>query len=228
MKATIPFLQQKFETFNRLLFDGKLPPVPIELSSAKSFLGACVYRKRSNGFGQTERYDFKLRFSTRYDLTEEELEDTLIHEMIHYYIGVNRLSDRSAHGPLFRQLMQHINQQYGRHLTISHRDSPRMAKAENPPKVRWRVVAKVRLRNGSVGLKVLPRVESRILTYYYTLTAQNEVQSVELFLSDHPFFERYPCSAAFKMHPLAESELDRHLQGAERLTCNNYQLLRGQ
>lgn len=221
MIATIPFLQQKFETFNRVLFGGKLPPVPIELSTAKSFLGACICRKRKKNSGFTERYDFKLRFSTRYDLTEEELEDTLIHEMIHYYISINQLPDHSAHGPLFRQLMQHINQQYGRHLTISHRGSPRMAEAGTPSKIRWRVVAKVRLRNGSVGLKVLPRVESRILNYYYTLTAQEEVQSVELYLSCQPFFERYPCSAAFKIYPLPESELDRHLQGAERLSCDH-------
>lgn len=226
MKATIPFLQQKFETFNRLLFDGKLPPAPIELSSAKSFLGACVCRKRNSAFGQTEQYDFKLRFSTRYELTKEELEDTLIHEMIHYYIGVNQLSDRSAHGPLFRQLMQHINKQYNRHLTISHRGSPRVPESEAPSKVRWRVVAKVRLCEGSVGLKVLPRIDSRILTYYNTLSALDTVRSVELFLSCHPFFERYPCSAAFKIHPLAESEIDRHLQGAEQLTCDGNQLLR--
>ena len=38
MKATIPYVEKKFEEFNPLIFDGKLPMLPIELSDAKTFL----------------------------------------------------------------------------------------------------------------------------------------------------------------------------------------------
>lgn len=70
MKATIPYIQQKFEEFNRQMFGGKLPMLPIQLSNAKTFLGQCVYKKRRKLFGRTELYDFRLRINTRIDLPE--------------------------------------------------------------------------------------------------------------------------------------------------------------
>ena len=51
MKATIPYVETKFEKFNQLMFDGKLPQLPIELSDAKTFLGMCVYKKRRTLLG---------------------------------------------------------------------------------------------------------------------------------------------------------------------------------
>ena len=124
MKATIPYVEKKFEEFNQLIFDGKLPKLPIELSDAKSFLGLCVYKKRRTLLGKVVCYDFKLRINTRIDLDEAEVEDIIIHEMIHYYIGYNGIVDSSAHGRVFRQLMMEINERYGRHIRVSHKPTP--------------------------------------------------------------------------------------------------------
>ena len=121
MKATVEYIEKKFEEFNRQMFAGKLPKLSIELSNAKTFLGQCAFKKRLTVFGKVKLYDFRMRISTRFDLTEREIEDTIIHEMIHYYIGVNNLKDTSAHGQLFRQMMNSINERYGRSLTISHK-----------------------------------------------------------------------------------------------------------
>ena len=121
MKPTIQYIQQKVDEFNRQMFDGKLSPVPVSLSNAKTYLGLCVYKRRRKFFGGVEKYDFRLRFSTRIDLPENEVEDTIIHELIHYYIGVNNLKDSSAHGKLFRSIMCSINKKFGRRLTISHK-----------------------------------------------------------------------------------------------------------
>ena len=54
MKATVPYIEQKFEEFNRQMFGGKLPKIPVELSDAKTFLGQCVFRTRRKPFGKTE------------------------------------------------------------------------------------------------------------------------------------------------------------------------------
>jgi hypothetical protein len=35
VKATIPYIEQKFEEFNCQMFGGKLPKIPVELSDAK-------------------------------------------------------------------------------------------------------------------------------------------------------------------------------------------------
>ena len=120
MKATVPYIEKKFEEFNRQMFGGKLSKIPVELSDAKTFLGQCVFKKRRKPIGKTELYDFRLRINTRVDLPEREIEDTIIHEMIHYYIGYNKLEDASAHGPLFLSIMNEINRKFGRNLTVSH------------------------------------------------------------------------------------------------------------
>ena len=101
MKATIPYIEQKFEEFNQQMFAGQLPKLPIELSDAKTFLGVCAFKTRKGKDGKKICYDFKLRINTRIDLPDEEIEDTIIHEMIHYFIGYNQLEDASAHGPTY-------------------------------------------------------------------------------------------------------------------------------
>ena len=55
MKATVPYIEKKFEEFNRQMFRGKLPKIPVELSDAKTFLGQCVFKKRRKPFGKTEK-----------------------------------------------------------------------------------------------------------------------------------------------------------------------------
>ena len=44
MNADIPFIEKKFEEFNKLMFAGELHKLPIEQSNAKHFLGN-VYSK---------------------------------------------------------------------------------------------------------------------------------------------------------------------------------------
>ena len=121
MIATLPFLQSRFETFNDAYFEGQLPPVPLKLGRAVRSLGACTYKKRRRLFRGVEYYDFRIRISTRFDLPEDELEDILLHEMIHYEILVNQRKDTSAHGRLFRARMKEINERYGRHIAVSYR-----------------------------------------------------------------------------------------------------------
>ena len=123
MIATLPFLEIRFKEFNALCFDNALPPVPLKLSRAVRMLGSCTYRKKRHLFRPTENYGFAIRISTRYDLPEAELEDILLHEMIHYEILVNQQKDTSAHGRLFRARMKGINEGFDRHIRISYRSA---------------------------------------------------------------------------------------------------------
>jgi len=219
MKATIPYVEKKFEEFNQLMFDGKLPKLPIELSDAKTFLGLCVYKKRRTILGRTECYDFKLRISTRIDLVEAEVEDIIIHEMIHYYIGYNNLKDSSAHGRVFRHIMNTINETFGRHIKISHKLTREEKEQLYDTKRRWRVVAYVTFNDGRTGIKVLPRIMPRIANYYNAVSRESSVESIELYMTNNPFFNRYPSSSAFRVHYIDKAEADKHLQGAEKMGC---------
>lgn len=137
MIPTLPYIQQHFDDFNIRFFNGSLPPIPIKLSNARTFLGKVTYVKRRNfsltswlfssgasSVGEWTYSNFKLRINTRYDLPEELIQDTILHEMIHYYIAVNHLRDTSTHGQLFRSEMKRINAEGNRHITISYRLTP--------------------------------------------------------------------------------------------------------
>ena len=226
MIATIPYIEKKFEEFNQQMFAGKLPKIPIVLSDAKSFIGQCVCKKRRGKDGKVEYYDFKLRINTRLDLPEKEVEDTLIHEMIHYYIGVNRLEDMSSHGPLFVHIMNTINERYGRDITISFKGTKEQNEQLVDKRQHYHVVAFVRFHDGKTGIKVLPRVMPSILKYYNAVSTARGVASVSLYMSNDIFFNRFPNSSALKVHYLDEEEILGHLKDAEYLACDGKSIVR--
>ena len=215
-KATIPYVEKKFEEFNHLIFDGKLPKLPIELSDAKTFLGMCVYKRRRTLWGRTECYDFKLRINTRIDLPEAEVEDIIIHEMIHYYIGYNKIVDTSTHGRVFREMMNTINERYGRHIRISHKPNMEQREQLYGTKERWRIVALVTFKDGQTGIKVLPKIKPKIANYYNAVSRESSVVSVELYMTNNTFFNRYPSSSVLRVHYIDRAEAEKQLDGAEK------------
>lgn len=212
MKPTIEYIEKKFGEFNHLIFDDRLPLLPIQLSNAKSFLGMLVYKKRRKPFGRVEKYDFRLRISTRMDLPEAEVEDTIIHEMIHYYIDFNGIKDTSAHGQVFRQMMSDINTRFGRHITITHKSTPEQRQQLVDTRKRWHVVAVVKFHDGRTGIKILPRIRQRIVRYRNLILTSKEISGVELYLSNDPYFNAYPVSSALKVHIAEPTEFESHLQ----------------
>lgn len=215
MIATLDFLVKRFETFNHAYFDGALPPVPIKLGRAVRSLGSCTYKKRRKWFGKLEYYDFCLHISTRYDLPEEELEDILLHEMIHYEILVNQLQDTSAHGRLFRARMKQFNEQYGRHISVSHRHA--LPPVATPKDRKPQVVALVHMKNGRIGVKRLPASLQRINAYRRGLLHSGEVVSVDFYLTDDPYFLRFPRSSALNIFFPADPDLPAHFTAARLL-----------
>ena len=222
MKATIPFVEQKFKEFNRLIFGDRLPMIPIKLSNAATFMGMCTFRVKRNLLGRKSYTDFTLKISTRFEQTEKELEDIIIHEMIHYFIHYHKLEDRSAHGPLFRKMMNDINLRYGRHLSISHKTTAAQKEEALNGKRQWRVVAVVVFHNAKIGVKVLPRIKERIVNYRDKVSRSKEVTSVTLFISNDPFFNRFPCSSVLKAHYIDEEELRKHLMGAKKVEIGKH------
>lgn len=225
MKATIPYVEKRFEEFNQQMFDGKLPRLPIELSDAKTFLGLCVYKKKRTLWGKTMCYDFKLRINTRIDLAEAEVEDIIIHEMIHYYIGLNGIKDTSTHGQVFRLMMNRINEQFSRHIRISHKPTQEQKEQLYGTKQRWRMVALVIFKDKRTGVKVLPRIVPKIVNYYNAVSRENSVDRIELYLSNNPFFNRFPSSSALRVHYIDKADAEKHLEGAEKWTCDGVRLI---
>lgn len=225
MKATRKFIEERFARFNREIFGARLPEIPVRMSDAATFLGMCVAKVRPLQGGRKEHYDFELRISTRHDIPERELEDVVIHEMIHYFIMYNELADTSPHGEIFKGMMKAINKGHGRNITVSRRMTAEEKAEVSGIRRAWHVIAAVRFRNGGTGVKVLPRVQPKILDYYRHVAAAPEVREISLYLHDAPFFNRYPVSAAYRVHEIEETLLMENLKGAHRLEIRGGKLV---
>ena len=205
MKPSIDYIQSCFDEYNTCFFGGTLPPVPVKLSHAKGFLGKLTFTRRKQGlFRGYKNENFVLRINTRIDLPEELIQDTILHEMIHYYIAVNQLRDTSTHGQLFRQQMSRINEEGGRHITISHRltDTQRAQAIIH----KTRTIAVVRFSDGKTGVKVVPNQPQRIAAWQKTAMRRFPVSSINWYQSDNDYFAHFPSSWAMRIYLIPHPE----------------------
>lgn len=226
MKATVNYIEQKFEEFNRLIFGGKLPKLPIELSDASRFLGLFTYDFHILPDGTKEMTNYKLRINTRIDMEQDALDDVIIHEMIHYFIAYHNLVDTSSHGKIFQSLMESININHGRHIEVAHNNPTEVEREQAvSPKPVWHVIAKLELTDGTCGVKVLPRVVPKVLMYVDEIKKSHKVKDVKLYLHNNPFFNRYPTSTSLTYKIIDRQVFLKNIEKAKKLIINGSQLI---
>lgn len=214
MTPTVEYLEERFDTFNRMCFDGALPRIPIKLSRARTFVGRLIYRPVRDWRGRVvRREDFVLRISTYFDLPEAEIEDTLIHEMIHYWIAWKGIKDTSSHGKEFRRIMKEINALHGRHLTISHRSTPE--EQDRDTRVRDHYFCVSQLADGRTALTVA--AQPCIARIRRAFRWSPNIRSQTWYHSRDPWFNRYPHCRSPKIFPVDPAVLQPHLDAAELL-----------
>lgn len=153
-------LEELFRHCNAKYFDNALPMPTLKLSRAKTRLGqmACKRTSRSKLAPWSSKkprfYDFSISISTYYNLSDDELEDIMTHEMIHYSIAYSGLTDTSAHGTIFCGMMDTINRRYGRHISITSH-TKRQPRVE--PKRQMRLVLLLELTDGRHFLTAVDR-----------------------------------------------------------------------
>jgi len=205
VKPTIEYIQARFEEYNRQYFNGSLPPLPIKLSHAKGFLGKVTFvRKRQGFFGGYRNQDFVLRINVRIDLPEDLVQDTILHEMIHYYIAVNQWKDTSTHGRLFRAEMARINEEGHRHISISHRLNE--AQKAQATIHKERAVAIVHFSDGKLGVKVVPNQEKHIRYWHQMAMRHFPIDRIEWRKTDDPYFAQFPSSIAMRIYLIPKPE----------------------
>ena len=115
MKADKEWMAKWFAIFNSRYFSGRLPVPGFYVSMAKTALGVARWE---TGPGGAKRY--RIGLSNYYERTEDDFKNTLLHEMVHYYIGFSGQRDTSAHGRLFRAWMERLNKE-GWRISVSER-----------------------------------------------------------------------------------------------------------
>ena len=99
------------------------------------------------------------------------MENVVVHEMIHYYIHYNNIQDTSAHGAVFRKMMNDINTRFKRHITISDRSA--LPGAEINQQTKLYLVCVASLKSGETGVAVC--VCSRAFEIYDELPRRYDV-----------------------------------------------------
>lgn len=115
---TVKLLEEWFARFNTCYFGGEMPMPRLALSKGRTRLGTMSFSWRRTLLG-VKKTGFTIRVSTYYECTEREFQTVLLHEMIHYYIVFKNLHDTSAHGKVFRAIMQKINREHGWNISVS-------------------------------------------------------------------------------------------------------------
>ena len=186
MTLTTDILRTWFRQFNTDYFGSELPMPRIVLSKARTRLGTmackCTHRLMKRVYT-----DFTIRISTYYECTEREFQETLLHEMIHYYIMYKHIPDTSSHGKVFREMMHRLNSRYGWHITVSSSMRGRKIADEHGRSRRSAfLVLAIVLDDGSRMLSVVSPRSARKLD----VMAQGvkEIVDHSWYLSSDPYF----------------------------------------
>ena len=216
MIATQDYIERKFAEFNIMIFSGALQPIPVRLSSARTVLGQLRYKRRRTFFGGWKYDDFKLLVTCKRDMPESLLEDTIIHEMIHYYILSNNMHDTSAHGKIFRSMMNDINARFHRSITISHRASDEELANETEKRQHYFCIS--RLKDGRTAITVVAK--NRIFSLWDIPRQCPDIVDYKWFTSTNSFFNRYRRSLTFKLYLITSEQISAYLYDAVELVRN--------
>lgn len=211
MRISADYAKEKFRYFNHLCFGDALPEIKIIINNSRRSLGMFVHPGRSAGNPKSRIRECSLKFSQRFDLDQPIIDDTIIHEMIHFYIWYNDLNDTSTHGHIFRHFMKDINLKHSRNITVTHRCSETELNSDTHHRNNFICIS--RWKNGSTGLTVCAR--TKIFEIHRLLLGQPDIIHVTWYWSRNPWFNRYPVSRTAKIyHITSETELNANLATA--------------
>lgn len=188
MRPSVEYFKEKFDVYNKLCFEGKLPMPPIRINTRYIHMGITQVDHILSPDGKKLQENVSIEMSVRRDLTEDEYRDILVHEMIHYYIIVNHLHDDSPHGKLFRAIMNKINSRYGFHVTVDFNPSEEaLVKTISD---RYRYVCVMDFDDGRTGLAIVPR--GKVWELWDQLPCNPHIRNVKWFASNRAIFEKFP------------------------------------
>ena len=213
MLITVSDIQGIFNKYNSLCFDGKLPLPRIRIGHAKGYLGQLRYKVKKDKSGKATYSDFSLNFTQRYEMDQEKLEDVVIHEMIHYYIHYNNIQDTSAHGVVFRKMMDDINIRFKRNITISDRSG--LPVSDENQQIKMHLVCVATLKSGDTGVAVCAR--TRAFEIYDELPRRYDILKFSWYFTSDQYFNRFKRTNTAKLYRADKEEVRQHLATAAEL-----------
>ena len=216
MRASLEYAIKMFGEFNRTMFDNALPPLPIQLSNAGRSLGMFVHPRQRPQAGSPDTSGCSLRISTRLDLPEVDVENTIIHEMIHYYIWYFNIPDSSPHGPAFRRKMEEINRRHNRCISIRHKSSEEQLQSDTHHRNNY-----ICVQYHTDGRRTLTVCSRPFIFDLHRILKDNpRFCRVEWYWSMDSWFNRFPLSRSAKMYLLSDADFNAHFATATPCECD--------
>lgn len=212
MRPTLGYIKEKFDYYNRLCFGGTLPVPQIGLNMRYGEMGITRFRTVVEQDGRYSNTDFSIEISIRRDLPEEEYIDTIVHEMIHYYIAYNNIEDDSPHGTVFQQKMNEITNAYGIRVTIAFDPSDEYLVNSI---TRFRYVCVADFEDGRMGLAVVAK--NRLFQLWQRMQDIDGVKCVTWYISNRVIFEKYPVAVSPAVIIEDADKIHHYLAGAKEL-----------
>ena len=105
--AAIPNISKMFVELNAEYFNSEIPSIPVIWNSRMTTTaGYCRYKRDLAGNKTPARIDLSLKLFKSNDFPEDEIRETLIHEMVHAYL-IHKHNE-SGHSARFQRMMTEI------------------------------------------------------------------------------------------------------------------------
>lgn len=210
MRPDIQFLRERFDYFNSLIFTPQLPAVRLRISNGKRQLGCFRYPRKRPASSEQALALCSLSLSNVYDREQAELEDVIIHEMIHFCVWLNRI-DEPSHGPEFQRLMNTINSRFGRNIRISENLSEEIKASDTREKLH--IIVAVDMPDGN---KAFACTTQSAVPFINKVLYDNNLPH-RWYVSLDPWFNSYPKVRTPKLFNITEENYRTHILPARKV-----------
>ncbi|MBR1401362.1 MAG: SprT-like domain-containing protein [Prevotella sp.] len=221
MQVTVDWIESHFCQFNREYFGGELPLPKFSVCNARTRLGALRFKWKAvrTGFFSSsvkrQCYDYEIRISNYYDIPEREYQNTLLHEMIHYYIAVKNLRDTSVHGTTFRRLMNQLNAKgWGVTVRTDTKGWPVARRNEGKPRI---VLAGVTTENKCFLSVVSPRY---VRTIDRMASKNMLIKNHSWHVTTNDYFRNFPQSRTLRGKVVSKDFFEKTVAAMQPLTLS--------
>lgn len=196
-ELTVKYLEDKYDEYNKSLFDNRLPNVPIKVGNRKTSGEFVEYRLINGRLDKIKR----LEISKYYKRSQELINAILVHEMIHVFLAVNNMSDKgNIHGKHFLHMVDLLNKKLDFKIPIQL-ESDLQSEIGEHVKSKYRyVILKEDLTENKKWILVLSKLfpdEIKYLSDYFENNVTKHKFNYYIVISNNRFLLKYPLKRTF-------------------------------
>lgn len=212
---TVDF-QKLYKKWNKLLFNGELPDIPIELKTMKGQTGLakCIIDRATN-----KPKDIKIYITDNLKLTRKDVNGVLIHEMIHVYFFMKE-DYKESHGIFFRAKARELSKIAKIDIPLTHDIGDHEVDEDIIPPKEFVVIEAegligVNYKKGmAVALYSKPvfmKNHKDIATSLFDLKKRNSGRNYKAYMVKSNLYTKYPMQRIKKFRSTGMVKLDYYL-----------------